>query len=340
MRLNPSTSGITSRSRTPVPVQNTVESETLVIGATGFLGGAVTDALRASGSRVSVMMRRQGSEGVYRDRSYRGDLCDEGSVRAVLERVKPTRVFHAASLTPSNANNNLSALFETNVMGTLHLLETLAAECPFSITVLLSSGAVYGGSSRTALCEPDPFQPATAYAASKVAQEMTAVSYGAERSLKIVRARPFNLVGPGEPDGLVCSSFCRQVAAAELGVSKPVVTVGRLDTVRDFTDVRDAARACLLLSEHGHPGEAYNVCSGRPVTIARILEHVVSLSRVPIRVIARSAAPPPTTDVSYQSGSYDKLHRATGWTPTVSLEDSLADLLNWWRDRLQEGHSS
>ncbi len=165
------------------------------------------------------------------------------------------------------------------------------------------------------------------------------VSYGAEHALPIVRVRPFNVVGPGEPEGLVSSAFCRQVAAAELGLGPSVVTVGRLDSIRDFTDVRDVARACVLLSERGSSGEAYNICSGKPVAIAQLLDLVLQHARVQLRVEARYEASASSTDVSYHTGTYDKLHRATGWTPAISLEESLVDLLSWWRERLAGGHA-
>ncbi len=310
--------------------------ETLVIGGRGFLGGALVRLLCASSSRTSVLARQPASDDEpYR--SFQGDLCDGESVYRVVQLVKPSRVFHAASLIPAKANQNIQAMFSTNVIGTLHVLEALLKESPTTRTVLCSSGAVYGESHGGPLSETSPLQPVTAYGASKVAQEMGAMSYGAEHALPIIRIRPFNVVGPGEPDGLVSSAFCRQVVAAELGLGQPVVTVGRLDSVRDFTDVRDVARACLLLSEQGSPAEAYNICSGKPVEIAQLLDLVLHHARVPLRVVERHVPSLLSTDVSYHTGTYDKLHRVTGWTPAISLEESLVDLLNWWRERLAGG---
>jgi GDP-4-dehydro-6-deoxy-D-mannose reductase len=255
-----------------------------------------------------------------------------------MRQVQPSRVFHAASLTPAKAQRSIQAFFSTNVTGTVHVLEAVTNESPTALTVVCSSGAVYGESPGVALSESSPLLPQTVYGASKVAQEMAAVSYGIEHALPIIRVRPFNVVGPGEPDGLVSSAFCRQVAAAELGLGPPVVAVGRLDSIRDFTDARDVARACVLVSECGSPGEAYNICSGKPVAIARLLDLVLHHARVPLRVEARHATTPPSnTDVSYHTGTYDKLYQTTGWTPAISMEESLVDLLNWWRERLAGG---
>ena len=317
--------------------QQISDGETLVIGGRWFLGGALVRLLCASGSRTSIMARQLASEGDA-CRLFQGDIGDKESVRTVIRQGKPSRVFHAASLTPAKAQRSIQALFSTNVTGTLHVLEALTNESPTALTVVCSSGAVYGESHGGPLSESSPVQPVSAYGASKVAQEMGAVSYGVEHALSIIRVRPFNVVGPGEPDGLVSSAFCRQVAAAELGLGPPVLAVGRLDSVRDFTDVRDVARACLLLSERGTPGEAYNICSGRPVAIAQVLDLVLHHARVSMSVEARQAIPPRSADVSHHTGTHEKLHRATGWTPGISLEESLIDLLNWWRERLAGGN--
>ena len=318
--------------------QQVSNGETLVIGGRGFLGGALVRLLCASSSRTSVLARQPASDDEP-CRSFQADLRDGESIRRVIHQVKPSCVFHAASLTPAKVQRNIQAMFSTNVIGTLHVLEALLKESPTACTVLCSSGSVYGESRGEPLSETSPLQPVTAYGASKVAQEMGAMSYGAEHALPIIRVRPFNVVGPGEPDGLVSSALCRQVAAAELGLGQPVVAVGRLDSVRDFTDVRDVARACLLLSERGNPGEAYNICSGKPVEIAQLLDLVLHHARVPLRVEARHAPSLPSADVSYHTGVHDKLHRATGWTPSISLEESLVDLLNWWRERLAGGNA-
>ncbi|MBI5672534.1 MAG: NAD-dependent epimerase/dehydratase family protein [Nitrospirae bacterium] len=311
--------------------------ESLVIGGGGFLGGALVRLLRASGLRPSVMVRQPAEDGED-GRISQGDVCDRESVRSVIRQANPSRVFHTASLIPAKAKRDIQAMFATNVMGALHVFEVLAKESPATLTVLCSSGAVYGENRGETLSESSPLHPVTVYGASKVAQEMGAVSYGAEHALPIVRVRPFNLVGPGEPEGLVSSAFCRQVAAAELELGPPVLAVGRLDSVRDFTDVRDVARACLLLSERGTPGEAYNICSGRPVAIAQVLDLVLHHARVPMSVKARQAIPPRSADVPHHTGTYEKLHRATGWAPGISLEESLVDLLNWWRERLAGGN--
>lgn len=318
--------------------QSVSNAETLVTGGRGFLGGSLVRFLCESGFRPSVLARQHASDGEA-CRLFQGDLCDRESVRMVIRQVHPSRVFHAASLTPAKAQRNIQAMFSTNVTGTLHVLEALANESPTALTVLCSSGAVYGGGHGELLSESSPMQPVTVYGASKVAQEMGAVSYGIEHALPVIRVRPFNVVGPGEPEGLVSSAFCRQVVAAELGLGPPIMTVGRLDSVRDFTDVRDVARACVLLSERGNPGEAYNICSGKPIAIAQLLDLVLHQARVPMSVKTRHVTSPHGTDVSCHVGAYDKLHRVTGWTPTISIEESLRDLLNWWRERLAGGNS-
>ncbi len=253
----------------------------------------------------------------------------------MLRETQPVLVFHFAGLTPGRPPIDAGALFQSNVLGTFHLLTALQQEAPHATSLLIGSSGLYRPE-REPISEGHGVAPTSDYSRSKLLQEMIAVGIGHEFGLPIVRARTFNLVGPGQPPGLVCSSFARQLAAAELGLSEAQVSVGRLDSWRDFTDVRDAVSAYLLLGEKGRPGEVYNVCSGRAVQIGEILDRLLGLARIRVRVVPNSSGPSAPGDIDSQRGRYDKLHAETGWEPRVSLEQSLADLLDWWRERLKE----
>lgn len=303
----------------------------LVTGASGFTGTHCTAALQASGA-VVVPMSQHSHTCPPSTQSYRGDLCDPVLIARMLRQVQPGYVLHLASLTPAREGASLATMMRTNALGTAILLDGVRTECPHATTVLVSSGAVYGDTPGVALVETCALAPHSAYGASKAAQEMAALAMGTQHGMRIMRARPFNLVGPGEPPGLLCSALARQIAAAECGLAPPRIQVGRLDTQRDFLDIRDAVAAYLLLGAHGCPGEAYNVCSGQAVQIGEILERLLAMAQVPLEVTRHTLTV--GSPVQVQWGNADKLQRATGWQPQIPLAQSLADLLTWWRQQL------
>jgi GDP-4-dehydro-6-deoxy-D-mannose reductase len=265
--------------------------------------------------------------------SSAGDVREHDVARRIVRRVRPSAVFHLAGVTPARGGGDAATMMTTNVLGTRNVLDAIWREAPEAVTVVVSSSAVYGQGGARPLDETQPLCPVNEHGASKAAQEMTALGLGRQHGLSIIRARAFNLVGPGEPEGLVCSSLARQIASAELGLTEPVIRVGRLDSRRDFTDVRDAVNAFILLRNSGHPGDVYNVCSGCSTAIAELLERLLAMSRISLRVERKDVAVS-RGDIDTQQGSYAKLERETGWRPTVSLDRTLSDLLDWWRTRL------
>lgn len=261
-------------------------------------------------------------------RPLRGDLCDPAAVDSALGLAGPECVYHLAGL---NKAPDPRALYRANVLGTVTLLEALERSRSEARVVVASSSAVYGQlSADRPIVETDPTQPITTYGASKLAQEVAARRYHASGAVPVVVTRTFNLLGPDLPPLYAGSALASQIAAAELSSPPPRIAVGRLDSQRDFTDVRDAVRAYALLGERGRDGETYNVCSGEPVSISRCAEQLLSMAKVPLSVQVR-AERVQANDVTVQRGSAEKLRRETGWEPAVPLEQSLADLLNFWR---------
>jgi GDP-4-dehydro-6-deoxy-D-mannose reductase len=153
------------------------------------------------------------------------------------------------------------------------------------------------------------------------------------RGLPVVCARAFNHIGPGQSAGLVVSAIAQQVAVNER-TGSDVVLAGDLTPTRDFTDVRDVVRAYRLLVEHGLPGEAYNVCSGRAVAIREVAEKLLALASRPMRIETDPARLRPV-EVPAHWGDNTKLRTATGWLPTIPLERSMADVLAWWRSKTE-----
>jgi len=313
----------------------------LVTGVAGFVGGHVVDFLRAHHPEVVVvgLDSRPGSRARALDVEVLGaDLQDAASVRAALARAKPDRVIHlAAQSSPQRSWEDPAGTMRTNVLGLLHLFEGVRALDLAPRFLAVGSVEEYGlvRPDEVPLREDAPLRPANPYAVSKVAQGYLALQYSLSPGLPIVRTRAFHHTGPRRGDQFAESSFARQLAEIEAGKRPPRLEVGNLEAVRDFADVRDVVRAYWALLERGTPGEVYNVCTGRGVRLADLLDQLVALSgqRVEVKVDAARLRP---ADAPVLIGDPSRLRAATGWTPTIPLEQTLRDLLDHWRERTGE----
>ncbi len=292
-----------------------------ITGASGFVGHWLRDHLEASGDTVGVL-----ADGV--------DLSDADGLCTAVHDFGPDVVYHLAAL--SHVGRSWEAPEETlqvNVVGTLHVLEAARTAPRAPRVLLVSSAEVYGAAGGGPVCETAELRPVTPYAASKVAAEFLGVQAHLGRGLEVVRCRPFNHVGPGQADSFVVSGLARRIVEAERGGSD--VRVGNLSAARDFTDVRDVVRAYRLLARAGEPGEVYNVCSGRAVTVAELFERLVALARTPVRSVEDRELFRPV-DLPVLVGDSSKLRAVTGWEPWIALETTLADVLERWREQLAE----
>lgn len=314
----------------------------LITGLTGFVGSHLADHLVARGD-VEVY-------GTYRWRSrmdnvehLRGrvqlvecDLRDPVAVRHALAAVRPDRVFHLAA--QSYVPTSWLAPGETligNVTGQLNLFEA-ARELGLPVRIQIAgSSEEYGRvlPDEVPVREDNPLRPLSPYAVSKVAQDLLAYQYWMSYGLHTVRTRGFNHTGPRRGEVFVTSNFARQVAEIEKGRRPPVVQVGNLDSIRDFTDVRDMVRAYWLALEHGEPGEVYNICSGRGYTIRNVLDTLLELAHVRVEIREDPARLRPS-DVTVLLGDCARLRRLTGWEPTIPFEVTLKDILAYWRERV------
>jgi len=307
----------------------------LVTGAGGFAGPWVVAALRDRGHDVTVLVRGTppaalAAAGVAVERA---DLLDAPALAAAVAAARPDGVVHLAGVTfVPDAERRPAAAYRGNLEATLGLLAALEAAAPRARLRHVSSSEVFGAVARDELpvTERTPFRPLTVYGASKAAGELAAAQWGRARGVDVVVARPFNHTGPGQPPRFVCSALARQVAAAEQGRQPPVLRVGNMDPVRDFTDVRDVAVAYALLLERGRGGEAYNVCSGVETSVADVIAILRTLARIPLAVRRDPALYRPL-DVERVVGSGARATADVGFAPTRSVETTLADLLAWWR---------
>ena len=225
-----------------------------------------------------------------------------------------------------------------NAEGTLNVL--LAAEAAGAERLLvIGSAEEYGivAPEELPLVETAPLRPVTPYGASKVAAEVVALQAHRARGLGVVAARPFNHLGPGQSDRLVASTLAHQVARNERE-GTDVIMAGDLTARRDFSDVRDVVRAYRLLVTRGQPGEVYNVCSGRDVPVSELADALIAESGRPMRVELDPDRLRPV-ELKALRGDPSKLRAATGWIPEIPLEQTLSDLLGWWRERVEESVS-
>ncbi|MDA8295052.1 MAG: GDP-mannose 4,6-dehydratase [Actinomycetota bacterium] len=294
----------------------------LLTGASGFVGGWLREYLETQGDEVVAL-----AESI--------DIRDAAAVATALGEQEPEAVYHLAALTHVGRSwDEPAETFSVNAMGTLNVLEAARRVAEPPVVLLVSSAEVYGSVGDAPVREDAPLRPVSPYAASKVAAEYLGVQAVLGRSLRVVRARPFNHVGPGQAPNFVVSALARRIALAELG-GGGVVAVGNLEPRRDITDVRDVVRAYRLLVERGAPGEAYNVASGRTVTIAEVLDELVGLAKCPIEVVQDPALVRPV-EVPVLSGDATRLAERTGWRAEIPLGQTLGDVLEHWRLQLRD----
>jgi GDP-4-dehydro-6-deoxy-D-mannose reductase len=262
------------------------------------------------------------------------DLLDGDAVRAAVRESAPTAVWHLAAL--ASVGRSWEAPAETiseNVAMTVNLLEAVRQEAPEAAVVLISSGEIYGPPERLPVDEQAALRPQNPYAVSKAACDLLGGQYADATGLRVVRLRPFNHTGPGQSDDYVVGTLTRQVAEAEAaGRSEALVRTGNPDSARDFSDVRDVARAYVAAAELD-PG-VYNVASGRAVSVRELIELVRAAARIPVRHEVDPARVR-AHDVPEVRGTAERLRAATGWTPEIPLQRTVADALEAWRRQIR-----
>ena len=266
----------------------------------------------------------------------RGDLTDASSMRHLIRIVRPDRIFHLAAQSYVPASWNAPAqTFTTNVIGQLNLLEAVREEGGDPLIHIAGSSEEYGLvlPDEVPITESNPLRPLSPYAVSKVTQELLALQYHRSYGFKTVITRGFNHEGPRRGEVFSTSSFAKQIAEIEKGMREPVINVGDLSCKRDWTDVRDFVRAYWLALEKGVPGEVYNVGSGVTRTVQSMLDLLLSMSSISIEVRTDPTRMRPS-DVRILWSNSDKFKTQTGWEPKIPFEQTLRDLLDYWRERV------
>ena len=285
----------------------------------------MSDSIAVTGSKGFVgahLLALLGTRAVAID----ADVTDPDALAAATASARPAAVIHlAAASSVAGSWTDPAEPWRVNALGTVNLLESVRVEAPDSRVVVVSTGEVYGQAEEIPTPETAPYRPVSPYAASKAASELAAEQFG-RSGLEVVVARAFQHEGPGRDERFAVGSWAAQIARAEEG-GRGTVLVGDLTARRDLTDVRDVVRAYAALLDPAVPAGTYNVASGKAVTMREVLDILVSRARCPIEV-EEDPSRLRASEITVVCGDASKLQAATGWSPTIPLEQTLADTLD------------
>ena len=313
----------------------------LITGVAGFVGRHLAAHLFAEGGHEVWGLSRAGHDLPGLDSRIRlavADLTHRDSVAAAVAECRPEAIYHLAS--QASVKRSFDSPLETlqnNIVGQVHLLDACIVSAPAARILVVGSNEEYGLTEPNELPirESKELRPVSPYAVSKVTQDMLGHQYFRARRLQIVRVRPFTHIGPGQAPGFVTTDFAMQLALMELGRCEPTMSVGNLDGVRDFSDVRDVVRGYQLLIEQGEPGEVYNLGSGVGRTIRSLLDQMLELTTVRPTVVRDPSRMRPS-EIPAMYADCSRIFARTGWKTEIPFEQSLSDVMEDWRQRVRE----
>jgi GDP-4-dehydro-6-deoxy-D-mannose reductase len=306
----------------------------LITGITGFTGYHLLSHLQEADPELPIVGIDIASPAYDTNCEFiRADLLDCNRLLDLIRQVEPTHIFHLAGL---NFSDDPKLFYDINVMGTVNLLEAVRKnrDRVDPKVLIVGSSAEYGivNEDEIPISEGNPLRPISHYGVSKVAQDLLGFRYFRSCGLKVIRVRPFNLIGPGQSADFVCGALVEQISRIRHAIQEPTLEVGNLDSERDFIDIRDAVRAYWQLVLRAKPGEVYNVGSGKSHPIREILKMLLDnmSTRVQIRQSSGRMRP---VDVPKQVSDISNIQREIGWRPAISLEESLVDTLTHAENR-------
>lgn len=313
----------------------------LITGARGFVGQHLTDHLTTAIPEAEIY-------GTTRDRSENVtetsatlitvELNDETQVRELIGDIQPDVIYHLAAqaFVPRSFEAPWETL-ENNIKSQLNIFQACRQENLRPRTLIISSAEVYGRirQDQLPITEDAPLQPTSPYGVSKAACDLLAQQYHDSYDLPLIICRPFNHIGPGQNEDFVAPAFAMQIARIEAGQQEPIISVGDLSAERDFTDVRDIVRAYRMIIENGEPGTVFNVSSGVSHSIQSMLDNLLRSAKCEIQVAVDPARLRPSS-MPVLRGDSARLRNATGWKPEIPFDQSLSDILNDCRQRIQQ----
>ncbi len=310
----------------------------LLTGVTGFAGSWLSEALLAQPGHELAGLSLTGRWPEFcrhlegRVHLFLCDLCDGAGIERILRQVEPEQIYHLAGY-PHNGRSfkEPDAAWQGNLTATRTLFDAVRRWGGKPRILAVSSGLIYGEPREASaiLHEDSPLRPSSPYSVSKAAMDLLGYQVSIGDELDIVRARPFNHLGPRQSPDFAVPSFARQLVEIIRGSKPAVLETGDLSAARDLTDVRDVASAYMLLMKHGRRGEAYNVASGTSRSMRAVLDELVRLAGVEVQIRVREDLLRPAEPLR-MNVSVDKLRAETGWQPSFSLEQTLRDILAFW----------
>lgn len=318
-----------------------MDTKALLIGGAGFVGGYLAEYLRREYQwDIIIAGFPEEEDKVVSGRFLEMDLMNAEQVKEVIASEMPQYIFHlAAQSSVAKSWEDPQGTIDVNIKGCVNLLETIRNIDSYDPRILMiGSGEEYGNLPKGVrqVSELTAIHPTSPYAMTKAAQTMLGQMYANAYRMHIIMARPFNHIGPGQREGFVVADFCKQLAGMMLDPTKErKVKVGNLTASRDFTDVRDVVRAYALLIQKGVDGEIYNIGTGFAAPVRSILEEVIRQSELEVTV---EHDPKKFRPIEYLSISADvrKLQEVISWQPEISLGDTVADTLAYWKKKILE----
>lgn len=307
----------------------------MIIGAAGFVGPYLADAIKRI-LKCDVVCTKLAHEKLsIPDVEVRDlDIMDQDAIYNLLTEEHPYYIFHlAAQSSVAYSWKNPSLTIDVNIKGALNVMDAIRRLDYSPRVLIVGSGEEYGhvNPDEVPIKETNLLRPGNIYAATKAAQNMMATIYAEAYGLQLVMTRSFNHIGPRQTSTFVVGDFTSQVVKIEKGLQENTIKVGNLAAKRDFTDVRDVVEGYCALVQSGKSGETYNVGTGHALKIRSILDKIIEISGLDIKVEVDPDKLRPV-DVPIIEPDITKITNATGWKPSIPLEQTLKDMLQYWRE--------
>jgi GDP-4-dehydro-6-deoxy-D-mannose reductase len=316
---------------------NTHPTTSLITGVNGFVGKHMASHL-ALHQRKVIGIDIQATSGLSAKDYSQVDIRDPDALSSICEVTRPDEIIHLAAIShPVQFSNDQYPSFQINVLGTVALLDAIRSKCPRAKVLMVGTSKQYKNrNDGTSISEQTRLDPNDFYGISKYFSEMIGSRYVLTYDIDIRFTRSFNHTGPWQSPQFVCSDWARQLALIETGNAPPQILVGNIDEVIDFSDVRDVVDAYRLILEKGKKGEAYNVCSGKGISLKYILDYLLAKSSLPVSIVAKQNNVGTQTQNKGTVGNNRKIMEATGWMPRTPIEKTLDDLFLWWLAEIKQ----
>lgn len=304
----------------------------LITGIEGFVGTYLAEYLHKKHYRVFGIHFTKPTKKI--GKLYQCDIREYQSLLSIIKDVCPDIIFHlAAQSSVAQGEKDIQDTFTTNTQGTLNILEVIKETKQNPRFIYISSCEVYGPSNKK-LTERSQTKPVSFYALSKLLAENICRYYYQHYNFDIVILRPFSHTGPGQSEKFIFPRVARKIAEIEAGLSEPYLLVGNIDIKRDYTDISDIVKAYYIAIKKCQSGETYNITSGKPYSLRKGVEYLISLSkrRIEIKISPELVR---TNDIRFLSGSAKKFIQTTGWQPKVNFFTTLTNLLNYYRAKIK-----